>query len=181
MKQDYNWLASYSDIIRDKRVLELGSGPGLDTGTLNQYTQSVIATDLDPTVVVNGQTLIVDHSSGLPFEGGRFDVVVASLCLHYFTWAKTGEIMADIRRILETNGTLICRVNSDKDINYGAVGFPEIEPGLHLVKGKEKRFFKVAEIRDLLAGTYQLLSLTHKRIDRYHSPKYIYEFLAITA
>lgn len=178
MKQDYQWLEGYAQTLLGQHVLELGSGSGIDTKVILKHANSVIATDLYPNQNTQIRAIALDHSKPLPFKNRQFDVVVASLCLHYFPRKTTQAIFEEIARVLKPDGTLICRVNSYQDAKHGAVGFPVIEPGLLNVNGKPKRFFRAAEIRELLGGFFIINSMEHRTIDRYQSPKCVYEFSA---
>lgn len=178
MKQDHSWLESYSELLTGKRVLELGCGSGLDTRIISRYSESVIA--CDAARGANKDVLLLDHSKRFPFENGAFDTVVASLCLHYFTLETTKSIIEEIARVQTAGGRFICRLNSYKDENYGAVGFPEIEPGLYNVNGEQKRFFTEQEIHALWSQRYKINEIGHKIIDRYAKDKYVYEFCATT-
>ena len=63
-----------------------------------------------------------------------------------------GHIVAEIGRVLALGGRLICRVNSDKDINHGAGQGEEIQRGLFLKDGMKKRFFDEELIRVCFEG-----------------------------
>ena len=178
MKHDYSWLVPYAEILQDKVVLELGCGSGLDTTVLSGYAKTLVSGDLAPKSDSQGAVLVLDHSKKLPFKTGTFDAVVASLCLHYFSIKKTKEIIAEISRVLKPQGSFIGRLNSYKDDNYGAVGYPEIEPGLFDVKGEQKRFFQQQEIELLWWQEYSITTISHKNIDRYQKAKWVYEFSA---
>lgn len=178
MKQDLRWLEAYAELLQDKVILELGCGPGLDSDVLSGYANTLVCGDLAPVSGNQGLVLAFDHSEKLPFQGGEFDVVVASLCLHYFRMKKTKDIIAEITRVLKPQGSLICRLNSYKDENYGSTGFPEIESGLYDVNGEHKRFFRRHEIESLWARGYSLETINHKSIDRYEKTKWVYEFCA---
>src|SRR5665648_1286287 len=93
-----------------------------------------------------------DMTEGFPFEAGAVDVVIADLCLHYFDDEEMGHIVAEIGRVLAPGGRLICRVNSDKDMNHGAGQGEEIQRGLFLKDGVKKRFFDEELIRDCFEG-----------------------------
>ena len=179
MKHDYTWLVPYAEILKGKVVLELGSGSGIDSTVISDFAESLVSGDLAPNSKSQGTVLVLDHSKELPFEDGSFDTVVASLCLHYFKIDKTREIIAEISRVLKPQGSFICRLNSYKDENYGAVGYPEIEPGLYNVNGEHKRFFQEQEIESLWEPRYTLATINHKNIDRYQKEKWVYEFCAI--
>jgi len=166
IKHDHSWLISYDEILTDKKILELGCGSGIDTAVLSGYAESLVSGDLAPKSDSQGTVLALDHSQELPFKNGTFDIVVASLCLHYF-------------RVLKSQGVFICRLNSYKDQNYGAVGYPEIESGLYNVDGEQKRFFQEHEIQSLWAQGYSLTAISHNSIDRYQKVKWVYEFSAV--
>ena len=120
--------------------------------------------------------MTLDHSKKLPFENNSFDVVVASLCLHYFNWSATNAIIIEVSRILRSGGFLLCRLNSKNDINYGSTGYPEIETDLFNVKGRSKRFFNKSDIYELFPEPWKLTSLQEKLIDRYDKEKVVWEF-----
>jgi len=181
MKHDHSWLKSYNDELKDKHVLELGCGSGIDTAVISKLTEHIIASDLVPKANYSKIVDKIDHSEPLPFKGESFHTVVASLCLHYFSLDTTKEIISEISRVLKPQGTLVCRVNSHKDTNYGAVGYPEIEPGLYNVNGAQKRFFQEQQIQELWEQEYSVGVIFHKGIDRYQKTKYVYEFKAIKA
>jgi SAM-dependent methyltransferase len=52
---------------------------------------------------------VVDLRDRLPFDDGAFDVVVASLVLHYL--ADWGPTLAELRRVLRPGGRLIASVD----------------------------------------------------------------------
>jgi len=180
---DYKWLAKWAPYLRGKAVLELGCGQGIDTQVISSWAESLVACDLNPDTIQekNVTTIKVDHSKALPFSGGEFDVVVASLCLHYFSWDNTQRIIKDISRVLANKGVLICRLNSDQDSNYGAIGYPEIEPGLFEVDGVLKRFFSERDVLDVFNDRWKIIEIQHKTIDRYELPKSIWEFALVCA
>ncbi len=181
MKSDYQWLEHWSESLKNKVVLELGCGSGIDTRIISQLASEVVACDLAPPTTIEGalRVLKMDHSEQLPFDNNSFDVVVASLCLHYFTWSTTHSIVNEISRVLKNSGVLICRVNSEDDINYGAKGNPEIESGLYSVNGQTKRFFAESDVYNLFSTPWKLGDLEKKSIDRYENEKVVWEFMAV--
>jgi len=178
MKRDYEWLESYADVLEDNLVLELGCGPGIDTTVISRYANQVVACDQARDAEAVSQTTMLDHSQPLPFNDRTFNTVVASLCLHYFTAEVTKQIAAEIVRVLKVGGGFICRVNSCKDENYGAIGYTEIETGLYLVDGSAKRFFTEEDVRHLLLEGFSLNDISHCGIDRYEKTKYVWQFSA---
>lgn len=181
-KEDYQWIDKWSSLVSDKRVLELGCGSGIDTHAIAGMASTVVACGINPGggLPAMAQVLELDYREPMPFAK-EFDVVVASLSLHYFDWATTEKIVTEISRVLVSGSFLLYRLNSDKDINYGASGFSELEPGLMDVEGTPKRFFDKASIHQLFSAHWYLTELEHKAIDRYEKPKYVWEFGAVNA
>ncbi len=181
IKKDYQWLNKWRALISEKTILELGCGDGVDTQVLLESASSVIACDLNSAdvernrmAISGAQFLELNHAQPLPFENGRFDVVLASLSLHYFTWEKTQDIVAEISRVLVPEGVLICRLNSTQDVNYGASGYPEVERGLYEFEGQTKRFFRRQDVLELFGKYWSFSDLRHDVIDRYELPKSVW-------
>jgi len=186
MNTDMKWLEPWAYVFEGKRVLELGCGPGIDSQFISTKASSLIAGDLNINIAIDESLnenkvkyLALDHSETLPFKDAKFDVAIASLTLHYFSWSKTVEILGEISRVLANNGQLICRLNSTLDTNYGAIGHIELEAGLYDVNGANKRFFSEQDILLLFADHWRLIDLKHQTIDRYEKPKKIWAFKAV--
>jgi ubiquinone/menaquinone biosynthesis C-methylase UbiE len=184
IKNDYNWLLAYKNELLGKNVLELGCGNGLDTKLLFELCTHVSVIDINYEYLAQikknypkVQTYHRDISNKLQFPDNQFQIIIASLCLHYFTKNQTIYILNEIKRILKPNSILIARVNSVNDSNFGALGYPEIEHGLYDVKGKPKRFFNADDIRDFLSSGWDIEHIKEKCIDRYSKPKMIWEFI----
>lgn len=165
------------------RVLEAGCGAGRDTAYLMQHgIRAVTAIDIDEKSVeacalaAPGATVLQhDLLSRLPFSDNSFDIVLASLCLHYFPWNATIAMVQEIHRCLAPGGLLLCRVNSTRDVNYGASGHLEIDRHFYEVDGREKRFFDESDVHALFSTEWEYLSLEEMTIDRYDLPKVVWE------
>lgn len=181
MNTDSKWLENWSSKIKNKTVLELGCGDGVDTVVIAKLAEKTFACDLSPpNKRIDGVSMMkIDHSKPLPFKENRFDVVVASLCLHYFEWDLSLEIVKELSRILTPRGLLICRLNSKNDINYGATGYPEKEAGLYAVSGRLKRFFSRSDVTKLFSSGWELAGLEELAIDRYDKEKKVWVFEAV--
>ena len=85
-----------------------------------------MATDLSEVALENVAkiegvtTQKLDLTEPFAFADESFDIVLADLCLHYFSEAMTEKIMLEIKRVLKKGGMLLARVNSIADINHGA-------------------------------------------------------------
>ena len=111
---------------------------------------------------------------GLPFENESFEIIIADLCLHYFSEADTKAILTEIKRLLTHGGHLIFRVNSVNDVNHGAGQGLEIEPHLFELESKEiKRFFDEADIRFFFQD-FEIEFLNEEIMTRYQKPKPLY-------
>lgn len=180
------WIGPITSHTLNPAILELGCGSGRDTAFLAQhgFTRLTVS-DLSAEFLANcqrnvpaAQAIRHDLRQPLPFADGSFDVVIASLCLHYFDWKTTCAIAGEIRRCLVDDGLLLCRVNSTKDVNFGAVGHPEIEPHFYAVDARTKRFFSREDVDALFASGWTRLATEEKEIDRYELRKVVWEIAA---
>ena len=177
------WKGALADLSASPAILELGCGGGRDSRWLVQHGfADITATELSREALascaqaVPGVRLIChDLRKPLPFADNRFDAVLASLCLHYFAWDVTLRIAREIRRCLAPGGLLLCRVNSTKDVHYGAAGHPQLSHHYYDVEGRPKRFFDQADVDALFADGWESLSLQEMTIDRYEKPKTVWE------
>ncbi len=179
------WLPLIAENALDSTVLELGCNAGRDTAHLAQAGFHVVATDISRDAlqachraVPSALLLCHDLREPLPFADGVFGVIVASLCLHYFDWNKTREIVAGIHRCLSPGGVLLCRVNSTRDVHHGADGAVVLEPNYFLVEGRyssRKRFFDRAAIDALFGPEWARIAMEEMTVDRYEKPKVVWE------
>ena len=166
-------------------ILDLGCGEGLDSRHLTDGRSQVIAVDLSSEALKTArrtarQAMLaqVDLRDGLPFRHGAFQVIIASLSLHYSLWAQTQQVISDVQTCLKPGGFLLARFNSHRDVNHGAVGYPEIEPGCFLVEGELKHFFDAGSLDRLFQEQWQVCVLEEKVIHRYRKPKVVWELAA---
>lgn len=183
------WLERWLPLIRahaaGSPVLEIGCGSGADTATLVDAGLEVVALDRSPDEIEKASRrvptatfLVRDLREDFPAEAAGAGVIVASLSLHYLGWAETVALFDRLALTLGSGGLLLCRLNSTRDIHFGACGHPEIEPGFYLVDGQPKRFFDQASI-DTLVGTsgWRVLSLEHMLTDKYLAQKALWELV----
>jgi SAM-dependent methyltransferase len=116
-----------------------------------------------------------DIREPFPHDAVGLGVVVASLSLHYFPWTQTREIASRIRDVLVPRGLLLCRLNSTEDRNFGAHGYPEIEPHYYLVDGSPKRFFNEDAVREMFSNGWTFVSLEHFTTRKYVRAKALWE------
>ena len=181
------WLdkyVAYFDASKDTPVIDLGCGSGNNTLYLYDHGYQVISCDFAEAAlerlshfIPNPVTRLFDLRSRFPFEDGAARIVVADLCLHYFSEAETREMIAEIRRIIREGGWLFARVNSVKDYYHGAGEGTAIETDYYEQKGRRKRFFNEASLRSFFVE-WKIKGLHEREMNRYEKPKILWELAA---
>lgn len=114
--------------VNGRRILDAGCGSGPLAGALRDRGAVVTGFDASPAMVGlaerrlgrDARVLVADLGKPLPFAGGAFDDVVASLVLHYLEdWAAP---LAELRRVLRPGGRLLLSVNHP-------MLYPALNPG----------------------------------------------------
>lgn len=164
-------------------ILELGCGTGRDARYLTERGFAVLATDASETALERTSQIApgvrrqcVNMTEPLPFVDASFDIVIASLSLHYFRWQKTKEVVADINRCLKPGGYLLARVNSTNDKRYLEAQKERLEPNYYLVGGKPKRLFDATSIERLFEQNWKLHSAQELTVNYYGQDKTLWAF-----
>lgn len=162
------WLAGYAELLTPGDcALDLGCGTGEDSRDLLDRGLSVVGFDGNAERITHARQIapaatfvLGDLRERLPFDDAEFDLVVASLSIHYFDWRTTEAIVAEIARVLQPGGKLICRVNRVGDTNFLYGEGNEIEPNFFEVeRGKTKRFFDEPTLRAALEPDFHITSI----------------------
>lgn len=69
----------------------------------------------------------------------------------------------------------MCRLNSTKDRNFGAVGHERLAENFYSVNGQPKRFFDRKSVNTLFANGWKFLSVEERTIGRYFLAKTVWE------
>ncbi len=113
-KKIYDYMYSHiRDIVRDKTVLELATGPGLIAKHVADVTEKMIATDFSPDMIrqakkgKNPGNLLFEiaDASNLQYEDSFFDVVIIANCLHIVP--NPEKVLSEIERVLKSGGILV--------------------------------------------------------------------------
>ncbi len=183
------WLKRWEDLPQDAEgssVLDVGCGSGSDSRFLSDLGLNVVSLDFSieafrratESGLAPGRLVQGDITEGIPFRSRSFDLIVANLVLHYFRWDNTLKVMGELARCLKPAGKLLVRVNSTDDVEFGATGNPEIEPGLYLVEGVAKRFFDRESLGRLFDDRWNVLDVCERTSERGSRTKRLWEVLA---
>lgn len=178
------WLDKYEHILnasKDTPIIDLGCGLGNDTMYLYERHYKIISCDYSEEALkrlelfmADPVTKLFDMKDGLPFESESAKVIIADLSLHYFSWSETGEILNEIKRVLEEDGFLLLRVNSVKDTNYGAGKGITIEKNYYNIDGNLKRFFDKEQLETLFID-WDVEYINEYEMNRYTNSKMLWE------
>jgi len=111
---DYNEVPATLSFLRNikgKKILDLGCGSGIYTKILKRRGAIVRGIDISPKMIelakknVKGVEFRVGTVYKLPYKSGTFDIVLASLVVHYFS--NLNKAFKEIRRVLKKNGIFI--------------------------------------------------------------------------
>lgn len=169
------WIEPWLPLLREGppgRVLELGCGSGHDAIALADAGFDVVGIDHIPHVWPSagprptGKVQFAVRSLHQPWPINAPAAVIASLSLHFFDEPTTGALVDRIHASVARGGILLARLNSTRDIHYGARGHPRVGENLYLVGGQLKRFFDEATIRSTFARGWQLVSLREGLLER---------------
>lgn len=180
-----DWLSKYDNIIdlSKKEVIDLGCGTGNNSLYLLEKGKQVVACDYSDEAIriinehlPNVRTLKFDMTEGFPFESNYTDLIVADLCLHYFSNEDTIKILNELKRVLRNDGHLIFRVNSVNDVNHGAMQGIRLEDHYFEVEGMRKRFFDRDDF-NIFFKDWNIVDINEDVMTRYTKPKILWKGL----
>jgi len=182
------WLQDFDSVLQSCRtpIVDLGCGSGSDTKYLIERGKAVIACDYSARASENirknfpevHDALCFDMTGGLPFADGFTDILIADLSLHYFTERVTKAILAEIRRVLTPRGVMLFRLNSHKDVNFGAGQGAEVEKNYFRTEdGRYKRFFDREDICRIF-DDWEILRLSEGQTGRFGPTKELWVAMA---
>ena len=186
LSKEYDgWLDAHETHLQPgTRALDLGCGAGTNVEMLLHRGVELTVADLSSDAVCMVQEAYAgrlnadcfDMRDGFPYADASFDAVVSDLSLHYFTWADTEKIVAEIDRILAPGGKLIARVHSVQ--NMQAPEGEMIEENYYVAYGYSRRYFTTEDIRKLFEN-WKMESLKETIAHRYDREKKVFEFVAL--
>lgn len=178
------WLDKFEEILKQCKgteVIDIGCGTGNNSLYLYERGFKVLACDYSKEAlkIVNNKlpyvkTKEMDLTKDFPFENHSIKLIIADLCLHYFSEEVTKFILNELKRVIAKDGYLIFRVNSITDFNYGAGTGIEIEKHYYDTESGYKRFFDEDDIKHFCVG-WKIEYLHAHNICRYGMEKQTYE------
>ena len=184
------WLETWLPLVPSgdsRRAFDVGCGAGYNARLLQDNGFDVSAVDVSDRAIALCRRMApkariqwADLREGLPFVGEHFQLIVADLSLHYFTWIKTADIVGQLADRLTSGGIFAGRFNSIGDTNYGAGNGTPVcdESNLLMVNGIEKRFFTRDCFARLFIAPWRILFLEEKITNRFGARKVLWEIVA---
>lgn len=177
------WIDEYIEYFKNKgKCLELGCGIGQYSKRLMEYGYEVTSTDISETALrevkkFNKNTKIVDMTERLPFESETFDLVFASLSIHYFDDKTTKQLVSEIKRVLKNDGVFIGSVNGKEALEVINETAIKLEDNFYLNKDRYIRLFDKEEIKKYLS-IFQIQLIDKRETIRFSHKKNYYIFIA---
>jgi SAM-dependent methyltransferase len=181
-----NWLNKYLEFFEGGgRVLDLGCGNGSNLPFLIKQGLDIVAVDYSENAIktINANwkvnAFVYDIRKKLPFGNDFFDIILADLSLHYFSFRETKLIVSDLYRITKMKGVMLARVNSINDKNHGSGKGKEIENNYFDNHGDRKRFFDKEMVYDIFDDDFVVTNAEEKKTSKYRAEKALWEIVTI--
>ncbi len=114
-KNIYDYMYKHiGNAVKEKKVLELATGPGLIAKNVAWSAERIVATDFSPDMIEQAKkdkvpenvTFEIADASDLHYEDKFFDVVIIANALHVVP--NPEKVLSEIDRVLVDGGLLIC-------------------------------------------------------------------------
>ncbi len=99
---------------RGMSILDVGCGTGSHLELYQRYKCDLYGIDLSPSMLAIarerlGDTAQLDlgDASDMPYEDGRFDLVISMLSLHEMSPGTRSGVLSEIKRVLKPNGRIL--------------------------------------------------------------------------
>ncbi len=177
------WIEDFRTLLPESgKALDLGCGIGQYSRRLMEYGLDVVSADLSDLALekvseFNPNTRKLDMRHPLPFADREFQLVFASLSIHYFSDAVTRKLMAEIRRILAEGGMFVGSVNGIQGLTGIREIAEEIEPHFYWVEDRYARLFDKEDLIRYLDG-FTSVRIEERETIRFENKKNYLVFLA---
>lgn len=180
------WLDKYREYlekINKGKCLDLGCGIGQYTKYFRDLGFDVVAADISHEAlkkvkeeVPDARILELDMSKDFDIPDNSFDVVFASLSIHYFDTVTTKNILKEIKRILKPNGYFIGAVNSSKTYKFIKDRAVELEPNFYKEGSRTVRLWDSLQFQEFFKD-FKIEILEEVTTTRWNKEKIMWEFI----
>lgn len=176
------WIDEYVEYLKSPgKCLELGCGRGQYSKRLMEYGFDVVSTDISDIALnevkkFNNNVLNVDMSKELPFGDSEFNIIFASLSIHYFDNFTTKKLISEINRILKVGGFFIGSVNGMEGLNVIKDTAIELEHHFYLNNSKNIRLFDQDDLNKYLS-VFEIKKIDKRKTTRFENEKSYYVFI----
>jgi tellurite methyltransferase len=167
----------YYNFMKNKKkaaVLDLCCGKGADSIFFHNKGLTVNSMDYSSEAIkqfnatqkryeIFLSSIVKDISEPLPFQDNSFDFVYSRLGLYYFTEEELKNILAEVNRVLKSEGLLLFQVKSVNDKEYGKG--KELEKDMYEDEtGYVRRYFSKESTEELLKD-FTVVMIEERRAD----------------
>ena len=177
------WIDDYKEYLKSSGLcLDLGCGIGQYTKKFMEYGYDVISSDISTIALnkvkeFNDKVVNLDMRETLPFEDNKFDIVFASLSIHYFSDSDTKNLMSEVKRILKKDGLFIGSVNGMQGLEVIKDTAKVIEHHYYFNNGKYIRLFDISDIKKYLSD-FVIIKIDERETIRFGYKKNYIVFIA---
>ena len=178
-----SWLSEFIGKKSDaeKNVcLDIGCGSGSDSLFLSETGFEVVVVDISKNALFQNCSLNkiqINLENLLPFRQNSFDLINASLSLHYFDLNLTQKIIDDVFNILKLKGKFYGRFNSVKDIKNIPGKIAEVSENYFQTEQGFKTFFD-EKILKRIFRKWEIQFIQEKEADYFGNNKVFWELVA---
>lgn len=176
------WIDDYKEYLESSgKCLELGCGIGQYSKRLMEYGYDVTSTDISDIALnevkkFNENVKKVDMSQPLPFENNQFNLVFASLSIHYFSDKVTKQLVDEIYRVLDKDGLFIGSVNGMEGYNAIKDTASKLEENFYFNKDKYIHLFDDKELKKYFKK-FEILKIEKRETVRFGHTKMYWIFI----
>jgi len=187
-------LVEYLHMCKKGIALDFGMGEGRNAFHLARHGFEVEGFDISPTAVsrcmeysrLHGLSVKAEVADlrNVHIEKNRYNLIVLSYVMNFFTLVEVGVVMEKLRSIVKLNGHMYLSVLTIDDPGYGNLkgNFVKIEKATFrdTKRGITVHYFSDDELPDLVNGFQDIYYAKGRKLDCMHAePHYhaFYEFL----
>ena len=176
------WIDDYQEFFLDKGTcLDLGCGIGQYSKRLMEYGYDVLSTDISDIALnevrkFNKKVEKLDMSEPFKYQDNMFDLVFASLAIHFFAEEKTKQLVDEIYRVLKKDGLFIGSVNGLEGYDVIKDTAVKLEENFYFNNNRYIHLFDDKELKKYL-DNFKILKLLKRETVRFGHKKNYWIFI----